>query len=136
MSDNEDSVELAKTSQVHVDAEEDTDQETSHHFKSFKEYKDRKCVDWLCCFLLTMAFIGWVAILVISAINGNPQVLYRATDYRKHMRQLFVNQWIRKARPMRKNKGNFPTNLDKAKYGVMPRLVDDFVAQLSRTSKT
>ena len=44
MSDNEDSVELAKSSQVHVsaDGDEDTDQGTSHHFKSFKEYKDRE----------------------------------------------------------------------------------------------
>ena len=135
MSDNEDSVELAKTSQVQVEADDDADQESSSHFKSFKEYKDRKCVDWFCCFLLTLMFLGWIVILILSAMNGNPQVLYRATDYKGNICGSSLAPTDTEGTPYAEDKGNFPKNLKDAKYGVMPRMVDDFVAQLARTSK-
>ena len=90
-------------------------------------------MDLLCCVLLTVCFIGWIVVLILSAISGNPQVLYRATDYKGNICGS-SSATDTEGTAYAANEGNFPNNLKKAKYGVMPRLVDDFVAQLARTS--
>ena len=97
------------------------------YFKSFKPYDQRSCSDVLCLIILIFCFVIWLIILGVSATMGKPEVLYRATDY---------NGNVCGGTQLKVVDGGLPTNLAKAKVGVMPRLIDDFITESYRTYST
>lgn len=94
----------------------------SHTFPGFKPYPERVITDCLCILIFLVFFLGWIGMLVVGILYGKPEIITHSTDYEGNVCGFQLgtdNSW---------EKGTAPKmDITKAKKGVFPRLLDDFL---------
>jgi choline transporter-like protein 2/4/5 len=101
------------------------------YFAGFKPYEERGCTDCLCLVIFLIFLSGWLGLMIFSMIKGKPEVLYRATDYEGNVCGEYLNTNPAKSF----EKGTAPSqDITTLKVGVMPRLVDDLMAEAFRAT--
>ena len=102
-------------------------QYANHPFPGFKPYPERGCTDALCIIVFLFAFVGWMVLLGFSVTKGKPEIITHSTDYKGNVCGVYLGK-NKKGTENSWKEGTAPhVDIKKAKKGVFPRMVDDFV---------
>ena len=89
----------------------------------FKQRKDRSCTDILCCLLMVVFFLVWIAVAYVAFFFGKPYSVIYGTDYEGN----YCGYQCSEERPAASNCS--ATSIVNKKYAHFPRITSDLMAQ-------